>query len=135
MFTTKFADFDQSTDYDKLIEASRKRITERADPCFTVMELPKLVNQLKTLQNAYTPRPCPSGFCFGLATPHRSRIRSRISAIEQETLRHHPKCGEELQRFRTAAAKQARKRELEQERQNEARHHIETTEPPHKPLA
>lgn len=70
--------------YDRKIEEARQDMSIYTNPCDSLGRLNILVNYLRSEEKKYTPRPCNSGWCAGLFTPHRDRIRDRITQLSAE---------------------------------------------------
>lgn len=79
------------TDYDRAIEQTKDRMKE-CDPCEGTREMDSLIVRLKQFKNTYYTRPCIEGYCFGIFTPHTSRITRRINAFAEERKIHEEEC-------------------------------------------
>lgn len=93
-------DTDTKFDYDKQIEDTRKKIEESrkdangyfSNPCNMVKEFKFLIGELHAKRKTYHSRP-PSGYCFGLFIPHKTRIDSRVEKLSNEKESYHqPDC-------------------------------------------
>ncbi|MCH9634568.1 MAG: hypothetical protein S4CHLAM7_13210 [Chlamydiae bacterium] len=87
-----FTDFDLTMPYDRKI-AETKKHEQSENPCESLRRMNALITNLEVMKSEYYRRPCPEGWCFGLTTPHRSRLERRISAFRSEVkVFHTPNC-------------------------------------------
>lgn len=86
-----FQDHNSNHDYDQRIERTRQLATT-LDPCEALDQFELLVTNLQLIRPTYFMRPCIEGFCFGMFTPHHSRIDRRISVLTAEVQTHQRHC-------------------------------------------
>ena len=75
-----FHDEDLRFEYDEQVRMLKKNLP-KLSACEAATHLQGTMNALNNILDTYWPRPCMAGFCWHILTPHRDRIRARLSLI------------------------------------------------------
>ncbi len=113
------------TDYDKLVETTRKKM-KNSDPTTSLREISVAISMLKNLRTEYRIRPCFEGYCFGVVTPHRSRIDRRIQALEAEKTTFHESNSQAFERDKERIVERQHEMDILEKKIDAAKDYTET---------